>query len=95
MIRKLSDADSPNILEVVNDAAIAYKGKIPSDCWEEPCMSKTELKAEIEAGVQFYGWMENLVLVAVMGIQRVGDVTLIRHAYILTNLQHKGLEKNS
>jgi GNAT superfamily N-acetyltransferase len=91
MIRKLSDADFQNILKVVNDSAIAYKGKIPSDCWEEPYMSKKELKEEIEAGVQFYGWMENLVLVAVMGIQRVGDVTLIRHAYVSTNLQHTGL----
>ena len=54
-------------------------------------MSQKELKEEIEAGVQFYGWMENLVLVGVMGIQRVWDVTLIRHAYVLTNLQQKGL----
>ena len=91
MIRKLSDADFPNILKIVNDAAIAYRGKIPSDCWEEPYMSKEELEQEIKAGVQFYGWMENLTLVAVMGIQRLADVTLIRHAYVSTNLQQKGL----
>jgi hypothetical protein len=30
MIRKLSNADFQNILEVIDDAAIAYKGKIPS-----------------------------------------------------------------
>jgi GNAT superfamily N-acetyltransferase len=91
MIRKLSDTDFQNILDVVNDAAIAYKGIIPSDCWEEPYMSKQELKEEVKDGVQFYGWMENLILVAVMGIQRVGAVTLIRHAYVSTNLQQKGL----
>jgi GNAT superfamily N-acetyltransferase len=56
-------------------------------------MSKKELKEEIEAGVQFYGWIENLVLVAVMDIQLVGDVTLIRHSYVSPNLQQKGLGK--
>jgi GNAT superfamily N-acetyltransferase len=91
MIRKLSHADFPKIIEVINDAAVAYKGKIPSDCWKEPYMSKKELNEEIEAGLQFYGWMENVVLVAVMGIQHMDDVTLIRHAYVTTNLQHKGL----
>jgi GNAT superfamily N-acetyltransferase len=90
MIRTLSEADSQNILEVVNNAARVYKGKIPSDCWKEPYMSKKELKEEIEFGVQFYGWMENVVLVAVMGIQHMDDVTLIRHAYVSTNLQQKG-----
>jgi GNAT superfamily N-acetyltransferase len=54
-------------------------------------MSKKELKEEIEAGVQFYGWIENFVSVAVMSIQRVGDVTLIRHAYVSTNIQRTGL----
>ncbi len=90
MISKLSDADFENILTVVNDAAIAYKGKIPSDCWEEPYMPRKELKEEIEARVQFYGLIESRVLVAVMGIQRVGDVTLIRHAYVLTSRQRNG-----
>jgi GNAT superfamily N-acetyltransferase len=37
--------------------------------------------------VEFYGWGENNVLVAVMGIQPVKDVTLIRHDYVLTNHQ--------
>ena len=49
-----------------------------------------ELKEEIQSGVQFYGWIENNVLVAVMGIQPVNDVTLIRHAYVLTSYQRKG-----
>jgi L-threonylcarbamoyladenylate synthase len=40
--------------------------------------------------VQFYGLRENGVLVAVMGIQKVKDVTLIRHAYVLTGQQRKG-----
>jgi GNAT superfamily N-acetyltransferase len=90
MIRKLTDADFQIIFNIVNDAAIAYKGKIPADRWKEPYMPAQELKEEIDRGVQFYGWAENGVVVAVMGIQRVNDVTLIRHAYTLTSQQRGG-----
>ncbi len=91
MIRKLTNADFQAILTVVNDAAIAYKGKIPADRWKEPYMPAQELKEEIQSGVQFYGYTENNTLIAVMGIQPVNDVTLIRHAYTLTSHQRKGL----
>ena len=90
MIRKLTSSDSQAILTLVNDAAIAYKGKIPSDRWKEPYMTEQELKEEIRRGVQFYGLIANNVLIAVMGIQPLNDVTLIRHAYVLTSYQRKG-----
>jgi len=88
---KLQPAQFKTILHVVNDAAEAYKGVIPADRWKEPYMATEELKGEIQSGVEFYGWVENDVPVAVMGIQRVNDVTLIRHTYVLTNLQRKGI----
>jgi GNAT superfamily N-acetyltransferase len=91
MIRKLPPAESNSILHVVNDAAEAYRGMIPKDRCKEPYMSAEELREEIESGVEFYGWIEAKVLVAVMGIQRVNDVTLIRHAYVLTRRQRRGL----
>jgi GNAT superfamily N-acetyltransferase len=91
MIRKLDDADFQTILAVVNDAAVAYKGKIPADCWKEPYMPLEELKEEVQSGVQFFGYTKNSTLIAVMGIQLVNDVTLIRHAYTLTGHQRKGL----
>ena len=91
MIRKLTNTDFQAILTVVNDAAIAYKGKIPADRWKEPYMPAQELKEEIQSGVQFYGYIENNILIAVMGIQPVNDVTLIRHAYTLTSHQRKGV----
>lgn len=91
MIRKLSNADFQAIYAVINDASVAYKGKIPSDCYNEPYMAQEELQTEIEAGVQFYGITQNGELAAVMGIQPVGEVTLIRHAYTLTRYQRQGL----
>ena len=91
MISKLQPAEFNSILHVVNDAAEAYRDVIPEDRWKEPYMSDEELRGEMESGVKFYGWVENDVLVAVMGIQRVNDVTLIRHAYVLTNRQRRGI----
>jgi GNAT superfamily N-acetyltransferase len=90
MIMKLSNLEFNAILNVINDAATAYRGVIPDDRWKEPYMSAQELKEEIESGVQFYGLKQNNVLVAIMGIQPVKDVTLIRHAYVLTSHQRKG-----
>jgi len=91
LISKLQPAELNSILHVVNDAAEAYRGVIPEDRWKEPYMSAEELREEIASGVEFYGWMEEDVLVSVMGIQLVNDVTLIRHAYVLTNRQRRGI----
>ena len=91
MIRKLQSTALKSILRVVNDAAEAYRGVIPEDRWKDPYMSTEELKEEIASGVEFYGWIENDVLVAVMGIQPVNDVTLVRHAYVLTGHQRRGI----
>jgi GNAT superfamily N-acetyltransferase len=91
MIGKLSPADLAEILCVVNEAAQVYKGIIPADRWKEPYMPASEVREEIADGVEFYGWKENGVLIGVMGIQKVRDVTLIRHAYVLTNRQRSGI----
>jgi GNAT superfamily N-acetyltransferase len=91
MIRKLQPAELAPILNIVNEAAEAYKGIIPEDRWKEPYMSTEELREEIASGVKFYGWIENDILVAVMGIQLVNDVTLIRHAYVLSSHQRRGI----
>ena len=91
MVRKLTKTYFQGILNVVNDASIAYRGKIPADRWKEPYMPAQELQEEMESGVQFYGYLENSNLIAVMGIQPVNDVTLIRHAYTLTSHQRKGI----
>ena len=91
MIRNLPNTNFQEIITVINDAATAYKGKIPADRWKEPYMDAREIKEEIQNGVQFYGYVENNNLIAVMGIQPVNDVTLIRHAYTLTSHQRKGI----
>jgi GNAT superfamily N-acetyltransferase len=91
MISRLQPTESKSILHVVNEAAEAYRGVIPEDRWKDPYMSTEELREEIESGVEFYGWIEDDVLVAVMGIQLVNSVTLVRHAYVLTTRQRRGI----
>ena len=91
MICDLSFRDLDRMLQVINDAAQAYKGVIPDDRWKEPYMPKEELKEEITAGVKFVGWMENNSLLGLMGIQHVKDVTLIRHSYVHSKHQRRGI----
>lgn len=93
MIRGLLPNELKSMFFVINEAAEAYRGVIPNDRWKEPYLSISEIKREIEQGVKFYGlWKDNL-LVAVMGIQPVNNVTLIRHSYVLPNYQRKGVGK--
>ena len=91
MIRGCDERDFELIWSIVNDGAQAYKGVIPADCWSEPYMSKDELRAEIEDGVTFCGYEVDGLLKGVMGIQPVEDVTLIRHAYVRTDGQKRGI----
>lgn len=91
VIRPCVDGDLETIYEIVNDAAQAYKGIIPADCWQEPYMPRDELQREIDNGVRFWGYEEDGKLIGVMGIQDVQDVTLIRHAYVCTAQRRKGI----
>jgi GNAT superfamily N-acetyltransferase len=54
-------------------------------------MPREELREEIEAGVGFWGYEEDGALAGVMGVQHVLDVTLIRHAYVRTTSQRRGI----
>lgn len=84
--------DRDEILFIINDAAEAYRGVIPPDRWHEPYMSGEELDREIAAGVAFRGWDDPASgLTGVMGAQDVRDVTLIRHAYVRTAHQGRGI----
>jgi GNAT superfamily N-acetyltransferase len=91
VIRECLSGDFEDVCRVVNDAAKAYEGVIPADRWHEPYMPGDEVEEEVGAGVRFFGWFEGDELSGVMGIQRVKDVTLIRHAYVLTREQRKGI----
>jgi GNAT superfamily N-acetyltransferase len=91
MIRRCTADDFPAMFSIINEAAIAYKGVIPADRWHEPYMTLNELESEISHGVDFWGFTEDEQLTGVMGIQDARDVTLIRHAYVKTEMQNHGI----
>jgi GNAT superfamily N-acetyltransferase len=90
MIRECSEGDGERIGAVVNAAAEAYKGVIPVDCWHEPYMPPAELRREM-GNMTFFGWDDGDGLVGVMGYQPLGEVTLVRHAYVLPERQGEGI----
>ena len=91
MIRQCQSSEFDQICTIINDAAQAYRGIIPADCWREPYMSPAELRHEIETGVNFWGYETGGELVGVMGMQAMHDVTLIRHAYVRTTHRRQGV----
>jgi GNAT superfamily N-acetyltransferase len=90
MIRECTVEDAERICFVVNEAAEAYRGVIPDDCWHEPYMPLDELRREM-AGMTFFGWDGGDGLAGVMGYQPLGEVTLVRHAYVLSERQGEGI----
>ena len=90
MIRKCQGSDAQRMYFIINEAAKAYDGVIPADCYHQPYMPIDELEREMKR-VTFFGWEVNGELVGVMGIEPIKDVTLIRHAYVLPQWQRQGI----
>ena len=90
-IRPCREDEHAAILAIVNAAAEAYRGAIPADRWHEPYMDARELEGEIASGIAFWGYEDDGALIGVMGIQPVGDVDLIRHAYVFPGNQGRGV----
>jgi GNAT superfamily N-acetyltransferase len=89
--RRCREDERDEILAIINAAAGAYRGVIPADRWHEPYMEPHELENEIAQGVRFWGYVADGALTGVMGVQSVGDVDLIRHAYVRPDSQRRGV----
>ena len=90
-IRRCRDDEASTVLAIVNAAAEAYRDVIPADRWHDPYMSGEQLKRDVAAGVEFWGYELEDALIGVMGIQPVRDVDLIRHAYVKPGSQRLGI----
>jgi GNAT superfamily N-acetyltransferase len=90
-IRPCRADEVDTMLAIINAAAEAYRGVIPADRWHEPYMPAAELACEIAAGVEFWGYEADGVLLGIMGTQPVRDVDLIRHAYVRPTSQGSGV----
>jgi len=90
MIRQCQLQDIKRIYFIINEAAKAYQGKIPADCYHQPYMNMEELEREAKR-MTFFGWEINGELVGIMGFEPIKDVTLIRQAYVLPQWQKQGI----
>ena len=90
-LRPCAVGEAEAIGEIINTAAEAYRGVIPADQWSEPYMPPDKLAGEMAAGVVFWGAELGGRLAGVMGVQRSGDVDLIRHAYVRPEQQGAGI----
>ena len=90
MIGKCQPDDAERIHFIINEAAKAYQGVIPADCYHQPYMPRDELEQEMKR-MTFFGWKVNGELVGVMGFEPIKDATLIRHAYVLPPWQKQGI----
>ena len=93
MIGKCQPGDAERIHFIINEAAKAYQGVIPADCYHQPYMPMDELKQEMKR-MTFLGWQVNGELVGVIGFEPIKDVTLVRHAYVLPSWQKQGIGSN-
>ena len=90
MIYLCQKKDAKRIYLIINEAAKAYEGLIPHDCYHQPYMPMEELEREM-ARMTFFGWKVDGELVGVMGLEPVNDVALVRHAYVLPHWQKQGI----
>ena len=90
MIHECQPDETQRIHFIINEAARAYEGVIPADCYHQPYMPMDELERDMKR-MTFFGWEASGELVGVMGFEPVKDITLIRHAYILSQWQRQGI----
>ena len=77
-VRPCGDQEIESILGIINDAAQAYRGAIPPDRWHDPYMSEAELRRDMSAGVEFWGYESGGELIG-----GVDDGRLLRAAPLL------------
>jgi GNAT superfamily N-acetyltransferase len=89
-IRELTAADRDTALAVINEAARWYREFLPPEEYHEPEMTADDWDGEARR-LAWYGALAGGALVGVMGLERVRDVALLRHAYILPGAQRGGI----
>ena len=89
-IEPLAASDLDEALAVLDEAAAAYDGVVPADCYDEPYMDRETLAGEFEEMRMAGAWKEGR-LVGIVGMQDVADVSLVRHLYVRPEEQRQGV----
>lgn len=89
-IREMREEDAAEALEVINEAARAYQEVLPPHVYREPQMTADEFMEE-RGRIKFFVAEAEGKIIGVIGYEYVGDVALIRHAYVRPRYQRKGV----
>jgi RimJ/RimL family protein N-acetyltransferase len=89
-VRPLGPRDREAALAVINAAARWYREFLPAAEVHDPEMTPEAWDAEARR-MTWYGAFEGDALVGVMGLERVGRVALLRHAYVPPAEQRRGV----
>jgi GNAT superfamily N-acetyltransferase len=89
-IRRLSAVDREAALAVINEAARWYREFLPPAEYHEPEMMAAEWDQEARR-LTWYGVFVGGTLAGVGGLERVQDVALLRHGYVLPGSQRAGI----
>jgi len=90
LIRSLTLADREAAVAVINEAARWYREFLPPEEYHEPEMTADEWDREARR-LTWFGVFVGERLIGVGGIERVQDVALLRHGYVLPDFQRAGL----
>jgi GNAT superfamily N-acetyltransferase len=90
LIRPLSARDREGALAVINEAARWYREFLPPEEYHEPEMTAEEWDREARR-LTWYGVFVGGALVGVGGLERVREVALLRHGYVLPGWQRRGI----
>ena len=77
-------------MEVINTAADWYREFLPPEEMHSPEMDEAGWDAEARR-MAWWGAFVDQTLVGVMGSEPIGDVMLLRHAYVLPEWQRAGV----
>ena len=89
-IRELTSADRVRAVEVINTAADWYREFLPPGELHSPEMDERTWESEARR-MTWWGVFAHGDLVGVMGSEPIGDVVLLRHAYVLPRYQRQGV----
>ncbi len=89
-IRELTSEHRTRAVEVINTAAQWYREFLPPEELHDPEMDEAAWEAE-RRRMTWWGALVGHALVGVMGSEPIGEVALLRHAYILPRYQRQGV----
>ena len=90
LIRPLTAADREAAVAVINEAARWYREFLPPVEYHEPEMTADEWDRE-STRLTWYGAFVGGTLAGTGGLERVGNVALLRHGYVLPAFQRTGI----